>query len=97
MSSSAAGGLSKLIIKDPIFPNNKKPNQSEQFTKHLTESGKYLYRLKELVLQGIGLSKNDLAKISEFCTVVHSIKLLSVSSNGLRISDFIPMFDILRP
>lgn len=60
MTSPAAGGLTKLIFKDQIWPNNKKPYTSEFLTRDLVENGKYMYRLKQLVLQNVGLNKKDL-------------------------------------
>ncbi len=35
--------------------------------------------------------------ISEFATVVQSLKQLNISSNGLSALDFIPMFDTMKP
>ena len=43
------------------------------------------------------MNKRDLYQISQFCTVVQSLKTLNISSNGLNITDFVVMFDILKP
>ena len=42
-----------------------------------------MYRLKELVLQRVGLSRNDLINICEFLTVVQSLKHLNIAANSL--------------
>lgn len=70
LGSEAATGLTRLIFKDPIYLGNKKPLNINTFSKDLPDCGRQMYRLKELVLQGVGLNKKDLVSISEFATVV---------------------------
>ena len=56
-----------------------------------------MFRLKELVLQSVGLNRKDLIQISEFCTVVQTLKTLNISNNGLNMSDLVAMFEMLQP
>ena len=97
MGSEAAGGLTRLIIKDPVFLNNKAPPNSYQLTRELVENGKAMFRLKEIALQGIGLNKNDLIQIAEFCNIVQTLRSVNISNNGLNMADFVSMFEILKP
>lgn len=59
MSSESAGGLTRLIVKDPVYANNKAPIHANLLTANIVENGKCMFRLKELVLQSVGLNKKD--------------------------------------
>lgn len=50
MKSDASNNISKLIIKDPIFPNNKQPHGQAQLMKNLVDNAMNAFRLRELVL-----------------------------------------------
>ena len=56
-----------------------------------------MYQLKELVLQRVGMTKDDLLSICSFMTSVQSLKILNISSNGLTQSDMNYFFDALKP
>ena len=56
-----------------------------------------MYRLKELVLQNVGLNGKDMKNIADFCMTVQSLKKLNISSNGLTMPDFTVLFDLLKP
>ena len=56
-----------------------------------------MYRLKELVLQRIGMTKTDLINISEFIQSMQSLKILNIAANGLTQADFVPFFENLQP
>ena len=58
LKSDAVNSLTKLIIKDPINQGFTFSNSS--IIKCLNENVNMIFRLKQLVLQNVGLLKKDL-------------------------------------
>lgn len=49
------------------------------------------------MLQGVGLNKKDVSEICEFCSIVQTLRKVNLSHNGLKIPEFLIMFDMLKP
>ena len=67
------------------------------FTQGIVERGRYIHTLTELCLANCSLNQDEVLRIAEFCTIVQSLRTLNISNNGLNVTDFIAMFEILHP
>ena len=95
LQSDAATGLKQFIIKDPVSNSLNKRQNIECITNHLSTHGHLMFRLKELVLQRIGMTKIDIMNLCKFLRSVGSLKVLNLAANGLTAHDLIPMFETL--
>ena len=93
--STFTNTLQKIIIKDPI--NSGHPFSNSRFMQVLSDNVSTLPRLKQVVLQNVGLKEKDLIIVSHFVTDVSALRFLNISGNGLTPEDFIHMFSIMKP